>query len=563
MANNEYQVAPSNPADSQRHEILKESLISAGRPEDFRNVLTLLSPPPDITNYASLEALKGVKIGVIGGGLAGLSSAFELRKLGADITIYDALDDRIGGRVYTYYFDKDKRYYAELGPMRIPVSHETTWYYINKFKLKTSPFIQNNPNSFVYVHDTRVRNDPEGREFKEKIYPKYSLSEWERNTPWPKLFDYAINYPLANLPPHIRTEILKILPRYSPQYSQLINMSLREIFEMLGLSQDAIYLISSIDPLLGGFLYFSYSELLQEMYPLNFASPYRVEGGLVNLPLAFYKSLISQHPEEYGNIPDKLLGKVAFKLGHYITGISKNTDNEKVILKYRNKHSSKDLIAEFDFVICAIPFSTLREVEIEPLFTNRKMQAIREYNYIDLQKTLLFCNKRFWEEDTEYGRINGGISYTDLPINSIIYPSDHVVDADKFKYSPNEPGVIVASYNSDQDAERLGNLNEQRRIKIIKRNVEEVHGLPKGYLDSIVVAYKTVHWLDEQWFRGAVAASYPRQKEIFLYNILMPEYNNKIFFAGEHASATHAWMQGALYSGKLAANMLAYNNKHK
>lgn len=551
-----------NPTDSQRHEILKNAFVKAGRPEDFENVIKLLSPPPDIEEYADIGELKGVKVGIIGGGLAGMSAAFELRRLGANITIFDATDDRIGGRVYTYYFDKEKKYYGELGAIRIPISHETTWHYINKFKLDTNPFLQSNPNAFVYVNDVRVRNDVEGRNIEEKIYPKYNLSERERNTPWPKLYNYAINYPIYKLPSEIREEILKILPKYSPEYSELINMSIREVFQMLGLSQEAINLISSIDPLTGGILYFSYAEIMQEMYPLDFDVLYQVSGGNVNLPLAFYKSLISKQPLEYGNIFNNYLGEVVFKLGNYVNGIYKSGDNNKVVLKYRVKQSSQDLLEVFDYVICAIPYSTLREIEIKPLFSNRKMQAIREFNYLDAGRALLLCNKRFWEEDKEYGRIIGGISYTDLPIESIFYPGDHALCTEPSECTPDEPGVLII-YNFNQDSIRVGNMSEERRIELVKRNIEEVHGLPEGYLDKVVEDYKILHWNALEWFKGAVAMGLPEQKNIFSYNMLMPEYNNRIFFAGEHTSATHAWMQGALYSGKLAANMLAYNSSVK
>ena len=551
-----------NPTDSQRHEMLKSFMIKAGREEDYENVIKLLSPPPDIERYASMGELKGVKIGIIGGGLAGLSAAFELRKLGADITIFDATDDRIGGRVYTYYFDKEKKYYGELGAIRIPISHETTWHYINKFKLNTNPFIQSNPNTFVYIHNTRVRNDSKGTNIEEKIYPKYNLSQRERNTPWPKLYDYAINYPIYKLPSEIREEILKILPKYSTEYSQLVNMSIRQVFEMLGLSQEAINLISSVDPLTGGILYFSYAETMQEMYPLDFDALYEVAGGNVNLPLAFYKSLISKQPLEYENISDNYLGEVVFKLGNYVNGIFKSGDNNKVVLKYRVKQSSQDSLEIFDYVICAIPFSTLREIEIKPLFSNRKMQAIREFNYLDAGRALLFCNKRFWEEDKEYGRIIGGISYTDLLIQSIFYPSDHALCTEPSKCTSDEPGVLI-TYNFNQDSIRLGNMSEERQIELVKRNVEAVHGLPEGYLDTVVEDYKVLHWNTQEWFKGAVAMGLPEQKGIFSYNILKPEYNDRIFFAGEHTSVTHAWMQGALYSGKLAANILAYNSRLK
>lgn len=551
---------PPNPTDLQRHEILQNAFIEAGRPEDYKNAIKLLSPPADIESYAAPGELKRIRIGIIGGGLAGMSAAFELRKLGADITIFDATEDRVGGRVYTHYFDEERKYYGELGAIRIPISHETTWHYINKFKLNTNPFIQTNPNAFVYAHNTRVRNDLEGRNIQERVYPKYNLTERERATPWPELYDYAINHAMNQLPAEVREEILKILPRYSPEYLRLINMSNRQVFEMLGLSQEAINLITSVDPLTGGILYFSYSEIMQEMYPLDFEALYQIKGGNTNLPLAFYRSLISKNPEEYENINSNALGEVAFKLGHYVNGIYKTEDSEKVILKYRSKQSSQDLMQVFDYVICAIPFTTLREVDINPLFSNRKMHAIREFNYLDAARVLLLCKKRFWEEDRDYGRIIGGISYTDLPIQSIFYPSDHALCSETPKCTSNESGVLII-YNFNQDAIRVGNMSRERIIELVKRDVEEVHGLPQGYLDTIVEDYKILHWNDQEWFKGAVAMDLPGQKRIFSYHMLKPEYNNRVFFAGEHISATHAWMQGALYSGKLAANMLAYSRK--
>lgn len=557
-----FMLNPPNPTDLQRHEMLKKSLTKAGRPEDYERVIKPLTPPPDIESYAAPGELKGLNIGIIGGGLAGLSAAFELRKLGADITIFDAEDERIGGRVYTYYFDKEKKYYGELGAIRIPIAHETTWYYINKFKLATNPFIQRNPNAFVYLHNTRVRNDLEGRNIKEKVYPKYNLNEMERNTPWPELYDYAINHALNRLPAEIREEILKILPKYSPEYTELINVNIRQVFEMSGLSQEAINLITSIDPLTGGSQYFSYAESLQEMYPRDFDALYQIAGGNANLPLSFYKSLKSNYPAEYGDINETCLGKAVFKLGCYINGIYRSNDSEKVILKYRKKQYPQDSIDVFDYVVCAIPYSTLRTVEIKPLFSNRKMQAIRELGYLDAGRVLLFCNKRFWEENKMYGRIKGGISFTDLPIESIFYPMDHALCSNTSECSPDEPGVLII-YNFNQDAIRLGNMSEDRLVELVKRNVEEVHGLPEGYLDSIVEDYKILHWNDQEWFRGGFAMELPDQKRIFSYSNIKPEYNNRIFFAGEHTSATHFWMQGALYTGKLAANMLAYNSRLK
>lgn len=547
-------IQPSNPSNEQRYALLKNALRKSGRLSDFNNIIRLLSPPPDILNYAYPGEFKKIKIGIIGGGLAGMSSAFELRKLGFDITVFDALEDRVGGRVYTYYFDEDKKFYGELGPLRIPVSHESTWHYINLFRLGTQPFVQNNPNDFVYVQETRARNNP--RSIEEKIYPKYNLTRREKNTSWTRLYEYAVHFFMNNLRPEVRAEILKILPVYNPSYNTLLNISIRQNFEMLGLSPDAIDMISSVDAFTGALIDLSYNEVLQEDYPENFSYLYRIAGGNVNLPNAFYKSLTSKAPKEY-KIPQNELGNVTWKRGSQVWGIYKAENEKNVVLRYKGNNIKGEATEAFDYVICAIPFTTLSTMDISPFFSNRKMQAIREINYVDGHRALLLCKKRFWEENADYGRIVGGVSNTDLSITNILYPSDHALTG----ANPNEPGVLIGSYNLNKYATHIGAINGEAHIQQVERQVEQVHGLPRNYLNSIVMKSKFIHWNEEEWFRGAVAFFTPEQKRIFSYNILKPEYDNRVFFAGEHTSATHGWMQGALFTGKLAANSLARSVK--
>lgn len=548
-----------NPTDTQRYQMLANALSNAGRSEDLENIIELLNPPPDITAYADYGDFKGVKIGIIGAGLAGMSAAFELRKTGADITILEASDNRVGGRVYTHYFDRNRKYYGELGPMRIPVSHGTTWHYINMFNLITVPSSARNPNNFIYSHNTRIRRDPDGSNIEQYLYPLYNLTEAEKNTSWNALNDYAFVSPLKALSPDIRRELLQILPDYNPELHPYINHSIRQILEGLGLSQGAITLLASVDSLTGDSLASNYFENLNEEYSLDYMNIYRISGGMEYLPYAFYDSLTSTAPKEYTQVSGTI-GTCTIKFGHYVTGIYQISNNS-ITLRYDTR-LVKDQMEEFDYVICAIPFSMLRTIDINPFFCNQKMQAIRELNYYNALKSAFFCKDRFWEENTDYGRMNGGYSTTDLPIRSIFYPTDHLFCPDDADCSPGTPGVMTAAYNIGLDAVRVGGFGDRQRFNFIKRNVEEVHGLPKGYLDKLVDDHKTINWNEEPYAKGAFSSNLPGQLLNFGYDSLTPEYNNRMFFAGEHTSSKHGWMQGALYSGMLAANFLSYNKKH-
>ncbi|ROR27253.1 monoamine oxidase [Mobilisporobacter senegalensis] len=542
-----------NPTDEQRHEMLRESLSAVGRSEDYENIINALRPPDDIKFIAPLGELRGIRIGIIGGGLAGLTAAYELRKLGAQITIHEANMERIGGRVYTHYFDSERKYYGEFGAMRFPVSHETTWHYINLFNLGTRSLTSPRRNNFYYVHNTRLRTTESVQDI---LYPLFNLTERERNTPWPELHDYAFNYILEQMAPNVRLELLSILTVYSQEIEALMYMSIREALEYLDLSQEAISLISGINSPNGATLDISYDEVLQQEYTMDFINTYQMDGGNTNLPLAFYNSFTAEDLEQYYSIPTDMLGTVEYRAGHYVNGIFK-TNNGKVTLRYNTEPNGKDTLEVYDYIICCIPFSSLRTVEIKPYFSNIKMQSILELNYINAMKTNFLCNQRFWEMDTPFGNMIGGISFTDLPIQSIIYPPDHNLCMWEGACSPEEPGVLLASYNLNQNANRVANMEEVRRFEFIKQNVEEVHGLPRGYLNSIIADYKTVAWYNEPYLRGALAYTLPGQKRTFAYIMKQPEFEQRVYFAGEHISNKHGWMQGSLQTGKAAANELA------
>ena len=98
----------------------------------------------------------------------------------------------------------------------------------------------------------------------------------------------------------------------------------------MNLSQGALNLFGGISPLVSSFYYNGYSEILQENYPVDFSFLYEIIGGMINLPLSFYKSLISQNPNEYINISNNDLGKIIWKNGNSVREIHKSQKKTKL-----------------------------------------------------------------------------------------------------------------------------------------------------------------------------------------------------------------------------------------
>ncbi|HEX3020900.1 MAG TPA: FAD-dependent oxidoreductase [Lachnospiraceae bacterium] len=528
--------------------MLFTALELANRSADYDNLLELLGPSKEITTIAPAGSFKGVKVGIIGGGIAGLTAAFELRKLGYAISIFESETKRIGGRVYTNYFNEDRTIYGELGAMRFPISHEATWHYINLFGLQTTPYVQRNPNTITYVRHKRVRNDPQGANIMREIYPEFDLTESEKTTPVSKMVADALSSNLLKLSPDMRKELLQVKQRYSEPIENYGNHSIREMLALSGLSEGAIELISCVNPFVGALYNNSFSENLSGDYAMNFLNLYRIIGGSTLLPLAFHNSLLSKAPKEYSNLNVNDLGTVTYEQGKTVIGIYNTNRNGQIMLEYRDEETSERDYRTFDYIICAIPLSRLRIVSTYPMFSPPKMQAIKEVFYIAAQKTVFLCKERFWEMGDADTRICGGSSSTDLPIETIWYPTYKTYD---------DLGILLATYNLNQDSIRIGNLDEQSRIAEIKRQVEAVNGLPADYLDSIVVDYKTASWNSMSNFLGGFCYFLPEQLRLFTYEMSKPEFNSKVYFAGEHTSLTHGWVQGAISSAMNAANSIA------
>ena len=91
---------------------------------------------------------------VIGGGLAGLVAAYELKRQGHRPLVLEA-QNRVGGRIYTLR-SFAPGLYAEAGGMRIPRAHDLTLAYCDHFRLPMRPFPMGNPRGLVHVGGQRM-----------------------------------------------------------------------------------------------------------------------------------------------------------------------------------------------------------------------------------------------------------------------------------------------------------------------------------------------------------------------------------------------------------------------
>jgi monoamine oxidase len=448
------------------------------------------------------EANAPKRVVIVGAGMAGLTAAYELERAGHDPFIIEA-QQRVGGRVYTLREPFTHGLYAEAGAMRIPKAHDLTLAYIEKFGLRTEPFTMGNPNAYYYVHGQRLRiHEAEA----DPNLLGFEVAEHERGKTANQMWADAISPFVMKLEERGEdcwSEIVAEYDQYSTREFLEANNWSEGIIETFGLLADQEALMNA-----------SFLELLREEVGNYYTNMVELAGGMDTLPKAFLPFLHNR-----------------IRFGAKMVAIDQSPD--EVTIYYDT--AAGRFTATGDYAIITVPFPVLRHVEVLKPFSKPKQRAIRQLHYDASAKILFQCRRRFWEEDDG---IFGGGSVTDLPIRIVYYP-DHSRETGR--------GVILASYTWSEDAQRWGSLDPRDRISEALEDVATIH--PQIVQEFEVGTSKM--WHDDEFAGGAFALFDPGQQTTLYDHILAPE--GRIYFAGEHTSLCHAWIQGAIESGLRAA----------
>jgi monoamine oxidase len=227
----------------------------------------------------------------------------------------------------------------------------------------------------------------------------------------------------------------------------------------------------------------------------------KIKGGTDLLPKAFAQ---------------RLEGKIIY--GAQVVRIEQDAKTARVVF---SKAGARQTLTA-DVVLCTIPFSVLRNVEL-PALSSRKRDAIKRTRYEAVSRVYLQTMTRFWEE-----RGLNGFAFTRGAIE-VWQPT----------WDQPGPRGILMTYARPGEAERITKLKENQRIESTLKQVDEIFsGLRASFERGV-----TKCWLEDEWSRGAWA--FVGFSDFAA--AIAPE--GRIYFAGEHLSAWVSWMQGALSSG--------------
>ncbi|NED84497.1 FAD-dependent oxidoreductase [Streptomyces sp. SID11233] len=477
---------------------------------------------PDALRVA--ERSSPARVGIIGGGLAGLVSAYELQRRGVDAVIYERAE-RPGGRVRTHRFWDGT--YADVGAMRIPGNHECVLHYVREFGLQTRPFINLNPDGFYHLRGRRVRLsqvqglysaygiDAAGRDGPRAWLGSVLRTAWDALSPAQQMSVLEGDWQDAALDELMSTSLWQFARR---EFSQ-------DVWDLLGHTSGLVH-----------YEHASLLEVLIDYFGLFHAAPLEINGGMDRLIREFVRRLR----------PGTL------RLSTRIDAVQLFSDTARI----SGQCVGRPVDESYDAVMACVPLTTLDQIAITPELPHRQARAVRSLTYASSTKTLVHLRRRSWEIDDG---IYGGGSFTDLPIQQCWYPSDNAraspvaglpssqrLTARSTELS-HEPGVLTGAYLWGPHARRFTTLTPADRDRVVMRSLEQLH---PGICDDID---DILHWdWDNQpgMSGGSFAYLAPGEHTRYLGGLATPhpENNPRLFFAGEHLSAAHAWMQGAAQS---------------
>ncbi len=503
------------------------SLLMAGMSALGFGIASAQAAPPTLTGGG------GKKVVILGAGVAGMTSAYELSKAGYDVTILEArsfaggrcqtarkgfTSTELGGE--TQVCDFDDGLYINHGPWRIPYHHHSTLHYTKEFNIPLEVFVNDNDASYV-------------------------------------MFDKGKG-PMAGKPVRkgevaadIRGGAAEILAKSIKQGALDQQMTAADRDHLIAYLVKEGYLNNDL-------AYKGTDGRGFDIWPGAGVNP---GPGVVKPPRPFVDVLNSDTWKTLGSVTnyeqqrtmfqpvggmDRIAKGFEAQVGKYIrysTQVKSFRQNDKGVEIAYVDGDGKSGTIKADYCICTIPLSVLRQMDIQ--VSPKFKAAIGEVSYALVGKIGLQMKRRFWEEDHS---IYGGHVYFDDPeILTMSLPSTGW---------QSKKGVILGYYQFGSQAAKVSALSPGERQALAGRAGERVF---PGYADSIEKSFSAAwHRIDHnlggwaQWTDDGRANAYPT----------LCEPDGRLYLAGEHLSYITGWQAGGIESawqqiGKLHARVHA------
>ncbi len=462
---------------------------------------------------ASPVAGNGTRVVILGGGIAGLVSAWELGKAGYHCTVLEART-RAGGRNWSVRDGAKVNFedgteqtcafepglYMNAGPARLPSIHTTMLGYCRELAVPLEVEINDSRcalmqapqmNGGVPIQQRRMVNDARG-------HVSELLAKCVNNG--------ALD---AEVTADDKAHMLEFLQTYGdlkPDYKY--EGSARSGYTRYPGASAAMPVVEpplTMREMLAADLWRDMlaSEVI-DWQPTMF----QPVGGMDRIPAAF----------------EKALGKTV-RFGAEVKTIRQ--DGKGVTVTYMDRATKQLHTITADYCICALPLTIVKGMDAD--FAPDVKSVIDAATYAHAYK-VGWQSRRFWEQDYQ---IYGGLSYVKGTVDIVWYPSAGC-------FSPK--GIVLGGYSVENNT-AFGKLpSMQAKLDASRAAIETLHpGHGKELEKPVYVNWGQIPFNLGSWVstgHDGHMAGYER--------IIEPD--RRVYFAGDHTSEIVGWQEGAALS---------------
>jgi monoamine oxidase len=496
---------------------------SAGAAMTYEAMVALgLVALPEPARAFSLQgpAPANIEVVILGAGLAGMSTAYELGKLGYHCTILEART-RAGGRCHTIrkgtvseeegstqVAGYDEGMYFNPGPMRIPHHHSTTLGYAKELGVPVEVFIEENDNA--YMHKTGAAGAKDAKYRRREV--KSDITGYTAELLAKALSPAALNAKLTKADADAFISYLK--KNGGLDATNKYAGTTRRGYKAkpgVGLEDGELSLPIPLHELLD-----SRTPMSLQVEYLHGAPMFQIAGGTDRLAAGFASK-----------VGDRIV------YGAKVKEITQSADG--ISVAYTVDGQSKKTTATYG--VCTLPIPVMAGLAVAD-FSPVIKSGLGAVRYAQVGKIGLQFKRRFWEEDDQ---IFGGNSTTDLDISQVIYPSSGYLS---------KKGMIVGYYQIGAEAGVTGARSHSERETIALTQGAVIHPqYPQEFETSFSVSWHRVPWTRGGW------ASWSADGRKTTY-AAMVKGDRRMYFAGDHMTYLIGWMNGALESGRSVASAI-------
>lgn len=436
------------------------------------------------------------KIVIVGGGIAGLNAAYQLKKLGIASSLYEA-SGRVGGRMFTLknYFGNNLT--TDLGGEFVDANHEDILQLIKELDLE--------------YYDLRKDTFQ-----KEILY--FDNHPYSENDLVAALQPYILQLvkDVASLPEELNY-------KNAAQFEHLDKQSIKEYLTAIGISG---WLYNYLNVMLCR----EYGMEIEEQSALNFLimldksgefygehEIYKIKGGSQQLTDTIFTQV-----------------KDRVKLKHQLLAIKEK--NNQYELSFSNNNKTVNIKA--DYLILALPYSILKAIKMQVAMPAEKRKCIDEFGYGNSSKFIMGINNKPWRTGNKQGYTftdeNFGCGWDSAHMQSDTQGSFTVFGGGKF-------------------SDRIFESKQEQLLQDFRPAVNKIFATA----DKIFTGKHIKFCWAKQPFTKAGYTSFKKGQYSSIVGWEAVPVGN-IYFAGEHVSGQfQGFMNGAAETGRKAAVQIA------